>query len=116
MNDYIILNDLFNDKQDSIGFRLFKKINIIKLNNNNGGVYDSKQIEFDTLNVSNKMINYSNAYIELEFTISVNYDNEEAAKDSIPNEYHLKSSYEMVKSLRIMLNNTIVSNENNINR
>ena len=62
------------------------------------------------------MINYSNAYIELEFTISINYDNEETAKDSIPNEYNLKSSYEIVKSLRIMLNNTIISNENDINR
>ena len=111
-----MLNDLFNDKQDSIGFQLFKESNIIKLNNNNNGNYNSKQIEFDTLNISNKMINYSNAYIELELTISINYDNEEAAKDSIPNEYHLKISYEIVKSLRIMLNNTIISNEYNINR
>ena len=76
MNDYLMLNDLFNDKQDSIGFQLFKKSNIIKLNNNNNGDYNSKQIEFDTLNISNKMINYSNAYIELELTISINYDNE----------------------------------------
>ena len=57
MNDYLMLNDLFNDKQDSIGFRLFKKSNIIRLNNNDGGVYDSKQMEFNTLNISNKMIN-----------------------------------------------------------
>ena len=116
MNDYLMLNDLFNDKQDSIGFQLFKKSNIIKLNNSNNGNYKSKQIEFKILNISNKMINYSNAYIELELTISINYDNEEAAKDSIPNEYHLKSSYEMVESFRIMLNNTIISNEIDINR
>ena len=62
------------------------------------------------------MINYSNAYIELKLTISINYDNEETAKDSIPNEYYVKSSYEIVKSLRIMLNNAIISNENDINR
>ena len=111
-----MLNDLFNDKQDSIGFQLFKKSNIIKLNNSNNGDYKSKQIEFKTLNILNMMANYSNAYIELELTISINYDNEEAAKDSIPNEYHLKSSYEMVKSVRIMLNNTIISNEIDINR
>ena len=116
MNNYIMLNDLFDNKQDSIGFRLFKKSNIIRLNNNNGGAYDSKRIEFNTLNISNKIINYSNSYIELELTISINYDNEEAAKDSIPNEYHLKSSYEIVKSLRVMLNDTIISNENDINR
>ena len=116
MNDYLMLNDFFNDKQDSIGFQLFKRSNAVKLSNNNGGNYNSRQIGFDTLNISNKMINYSNAYIELELTISINYDSEEAAKDTIPNEHHLKSSYEIVKSLRIMLNGTIISNENDINR
>ena len=116
MNDYLMLNDLFSDKQDSIGFQLFKRSNVVKLNNNNGGNYNSRQIGFDTLNISNKMVNYSNAYIELELTISINYDDEETAKDSIPNEYHLKSSYEIVKSLRIMLNGTIISNEYDINR
>ena len=76
-----MLNDLFNDKQDSIGFQLFKKGNTIKLNNSNNGNYNSKQIESKILNISNKMINYSNAHIELELTISINDDNEEAAKD-----------------------------------
>ena len=113
MNDYLMLNDLFDNKQDSIGFRLLKKSNIIRLNDNNDEVYDSKQIQFNALNISNKIINYSNSYIDLELTISINYDNEEAAKDSIPNEYQLKSSYEIVKSLRVMLNNTIISNDNN---
>ena len=111
-----MLNDLFNDKQDLIGFQLFKRSNVVKLNNNNGGNYNSRQIAFDTLNISNKMINYSNAYIELELTISINYDDEETAKDTIPNEYNLKASYEIAKSLRIMLNGTIISNENDINR
>ena len=114
MNDYLMLNDLFNDKQDSIEFQLFKRSNVVKLNND--GNYNSRQLGFDTLNISNKIINYSNAYIELELTISINYDDEESAKDSIPNEYNLKASYEIVKSLRIMLNGTIISNENDINR
>ena len=110
-----MLNDLFKDKKDSIGFQLFKKSNIIKLNNDNGN-YDSKQLEFNTLNISNKMINYSNAHIGIELTISINYDSKGVAKDSIPKIYHFKSSYEIVKSLRIMLNNTIILNENDINR
>ena len=58
-----MLNDLFKNEQHSIGFQLFKKSNIIKLNNNNNGNYNNKQIEFNTLNISNEMINYSNAYI-----------------------------------------------------
>ena len=37
-------------------------------------------------------------------------------KDSIPKLIGLKSSMEIIKSLRIMLNNTIISNENDVNR
>ena len=117
MNDYLMLNDLFKNEMDSIGFQLFKKRNIIKLNNNNNRNYDNKQIEFNTLNISNKMINYSNAYIEIELTISIDYDDgDTSAKDSIPKLIGFKNSSEIIKSLRIMLNNTIISNENDINR
>ena len=114
MNDYLMLNELFKNEQDSIGFQLFKKSNIIKLNNNNNGNYDTKQIQFNTLSISNKMINYSNAYIEIEVNVSIDFDNDD--KDSVPNDISLKSSYEIVKSLRVMLNNTIIFNENDINR
>ena len=63
------------------------------------------------------MINYSNTYIEIELTISNNYDDSDiSAKDSIPKLIGFKNSSEIVKSLRIMLNNTIISNENDINR
>ena len=117
MNDYLMLNDLFKNEQDSIGFQLFKKSDIIKLNNNNNGNYNSKQIEFNTLNISNKMINYSNAYIETELTISIDYDSsDDNPKDPILKLIGLKNSYEIVKILGIMLNDTIISNENDINR
>ena len=114
MNDYLMLNDLFKNEQDSIGFQLFKKSNINKLNNNNNGNYNNKQIEFNTLNISNKIINYSKVDIELELMILVKYDNDD--KVSVHKKINLKNSYEIIKSLRIMLNNTIVSNENYINR
>ena len=117
MNDYLMLNDLFKNEQDSIGFQLFKKSNIIELKNSNNNNYSNKQIEFNTLSISDRMINYSNAYIELELSISVDYDNSDNnSKDSIPKLINLKSSFEIVKSLRIMLNNTIISNEYDINR
>ena len=44
------------------------------------------------------MINYSNAHIENDLVISIDHE------DSIPKLINLKSSYELVKSLRIMLN------------
>ena len=69
------------------------------------------------MNISNKMINYSNAYIEIELTISIDRDGSDTTpKDSIPKLISLRNSFEIVKSLRIMLNNTIISNENYINR
>ena len=69
------------------------------------------------MNISNNMINYSNAYIEIELAVSIDYDDSDtAAKDSIPKLISLRNSFEIVKSLRIMLNNTIFSNENDINR
>ena len=83
-----MLNDLFKKEQDSIDFQLIKKSNIIKLNNNNNGNYNNIQIEFNTLNISNKMINYSNAYIELELMILVKYDNDD--KVSVPKKLILK--------------------------
>ena len=43
MNDYLMLNDLFKNEKDSIGFQLFKKSNIIKLNNNNNGNYNKNK-------------------------------------------------------------------------
>ena len=90
---------------------MFKKSNIVKLNNDNNGNYNNKKIEFNTLNISNKMINYSNAYIEIELTISIDYnDSDTRAKDSIPKLIGFKNSSEIVKSLRIMLNDTIISN------
>ena len=91
MNVYLMLNDLFKNDQDSIGFQLFKKSNIIKSNDNNNGNYNNKQIEFNTLNISNKMINYSNSYIELELAILIDYDSSDNnAKDSIPKLIGLK--------------------------
>ena len=35
MKDYKIINKLFENEQDEIGFRLFKESNIIKLSNKN---------------------------------------------------------------------------------
>ena len=69
MNDYKTITKLFENDQDEIGFSLFKESNIIKLNNKNNNSYDNFQIEFNTLSLSSKLINYSNAYIEVEIEL-----------------------------------------------
>ena len=116
MNDYKTITRLFENDQDEIGFRLFKESNIIKLNNKNNNIYDNNQIEFNSLSFSSKLINYSNAYIEVEIELEIPFDQTDQGKKSIPKLIALKNSYEIVKNLKIQLNNVIISNESNIHR
>ena len=116
MNDYKTITKLFENDQDEIGFRLFKESNIIKLNNNNNNNYNNNQIEFNTQSLASKLINYSNAYIEVEIELEVPFDETDQGKKSVPKLIALKNSYEIVKNLKIQLNNVIISNESNINR
>ena len=116
MNDYKTITRLFENDQDEIGFRLFKKSNIIKLNNKNNNNYHNNQIEFNTQSLSSKLINYSNSYIEVEIELEVPFDDSDQGKKSIPKLIALKNSYEIVKNLKIQLNNVIISNESNTHR
>ena len=116
MNDYKIITKLFENDQDEIGFKLFKESNIIKLNSKNNNNYDNNQIEFNTQSLSSKLINYSNAYIEVEIELEIPFDDPDQGKKPIPKLIALKKSYEIVRNLKIQLNNVIISNESNIHR
>ena len=116
MNDYKTITKLFENDQDEIGFRLFKESNIIKLNNNNQGNYNDYDFEFNAISLSSKIINYNNSYIEIDFTVEIPYDQSDEGKKSASKLISLKKSYEIVKSLKIQLNNVIISNETNLNR
>ena len=116
MNDYQTITKLFENDQDEIGFRLFKESNIIKLNNKNNNNYDNNKIEFNTQSLASKIINYSNAYIEVEIELEVPFDETDQGKKSVPKLIALKNSYEIVEILKIQLNNVIISNESNIHR
>ena len=117
MNDYrTITKFFFENEQVEIGFRLFKESNIIKLNNKNNNNYDNNQIEFNTLSLASKLINYSHSYIEIEIELEIPFDESDQGKKSIPKLIVLKNSYEIVKNLKIQLNDIIISNEANIHR
>ena len=116
MNDYKTIIKLFENDQDEIGFKLFKESNIIKLNNKNNNNYDNSQIEFNTQSLASKIINYSNSYIEVEIELEIPFDYSDQGKQSIPKLIALKNSYEIVKNLKIQLNNCIISNESNTHR
>ena len=115
MDDFRILQNLFEKNYDEIHFDLFKESNIIALNNNNQGNFD-KEIKFNTQSLASQIINYKDAYILLEIQVAVPYQREDQGKKSIPQLLYLKKSYEIVNSLNISLNNVIISNEVNINR
>ena len=90
MNNYKTITKLFENDQDEIGFRLFKKSNIIKLNNKNNNNYDNYQIEFNNQSLSSILINYSNAYIEVEIELEIPFDDSDQGKKSIPKLIALK--------------------------
>ena len=83
MNDYLVLNNLFEKYNDEIGFKLFKESNIISINNNDKGDFD-KQITFNTQSLASKMINYKDAYILLEIQLDIPYDAGDQGKKTIP--------------------------------
>ena len=74
MNDYEILNGLFKNEYDEISFKLFKTVKIIGINNTNRGDYD-KPTQFNIRSIASNLINYANAYIELEVELEVPFVN-----------------------------------------
>ena len=106
---------MFEKNEDQIHFDLFKESNIIAHNNNNQGNFN-KEINFNTQSLASQIINYKDAYILLEIQVAVPYKREDLGKKTIPQLLYIKRSYEIVNSLKISLNNIIISNEVNINR
>ena len=113
MNDVRILDDLFEKRNDEIHFELFKRSNIVWINNKNQGDYN-KEIIFNTRSLASLLINYKDAYILLKIEVKIPYD--PTGKKSIPELTSLKKSYEPVEYLRISLNNVIITNESYVNR
>ena len=115
MNDLRILDDLFKKHNDEIHFELFKRSNIVSINNENQGDYN-KQIAFNTRSLVSLLINYKDAYILLKIEVKIPYDQTDQGKKSVPKLISLKKSYELVEYLRISLNNVIITNESYVNR
>ena len=115
MDDLRILENLFEKHDDQIHFDLFKESNIIELNNDNKENF-SNLISFNTRSLASQIISYKDAYILLEIQVDVPHETGDQGKKTIPQETYIKKSYELVKSLKISLNNVIITNEANVNR
>ena len=115
MNDLRILDDLFEKHNDEIHFELFKRSNIVWINNENQGDYN-KEIVFNTRLLASLLINYKDAYILLEMEVKIPHDETDLGRKNVPKLISLKKLYELVEYLRISLNSIIVTNESHVNR
>ena len=118
MNDIRLLENLFNNKQDEIIFQNLQESNIISLNNNNKGDYSNNKLLFNTLQISKKMIDYSKAYILFEVKATIPFVNGDDANNNanVKNSFTLRNSNDIITSLNIRLNNTIISDEIDIDK
>ena len=89
MDDFRILENLFEKHNDQIHFDLFNESNIIAHNNNNQGIFN-KEINFNTQSLASQMINYKDAYILLEIQVAVPYENNDQGKKTIPEFSYIK--------------------------
>ena len=84
----------------------YKSVNRSKLNNMNNNSFSNNRIRFNTKEISNHLVSYEDAYILLEVDIKFS-EADNASADNI----RLKNTYEMINSIKIELNRTIISNE-----
>ena len=115
MDDLRLLDDLFEKHNYEIHFELFKRSNIVWINNENQGDYN-KEMAFNTRSLASLLINYTDAYILLKIEVKIPYDGTDQGKKRVPKLITLKKSFKLVKYLRISLNNVIITNESYVNR
>ena len=117
MNDIRILENLFNNKQDEITFQNLEESHIISLNNNNKGDYSNNKLLSNTLSISKKMIDYSNAYILFEVKATIPFVNNDNNNDNanVKTSFTLRNSDDIITNLRIILN-VVISDEIDVDK
>ena len=106
MNESNQILELLNNENTTFKNISYKSVNRNKINNTNNNSFSNNRIKFNTKGISNHLVLYEDAYILLEVDIKF----AEAANAS-PDNVRLKNSYEMINSIKIALNRTIISNE-----
>ena len=106
MNESNQIIELLNNENITFKNISYKSVNRTKLNNMNNNSYSNNRIRFNTKEISNHLVSYEDAYILLEVDIKF-----KTANDALPANIRLKNSYEMINSIMIELNRTIISNK-----
>ena len=106
MNESNQIIELLNNQNTTFKNISCKSVNRTKLNNTNNNTYPNNRIRFNTKELSNHVVSYEDAYILLEVDIKF-----KETANALSGNIRLKNSYEMVNSIKIELNRTIISNE-----
>ena len=106
MNESNQILELLNNENTTFKNISYKSVNRNKINNANNNSFSKNRIKFNTKEISNHLVSYEDAYILLEVDIKFS-----EAADALPANIRLKNSYEMINSIMIELNRTIISNE-----
>ena len=107
MNESNQIIELLNNENTTFKNTSYESVNRTKLNNMNNYSFSNNRIRLNTKEISNHLVSYEDAYILLEVDIKF-----KTAASAISDSIRLKNSYEMINSIMIELNRTIVSNEN----
>ena len=100
---------LLNNENTTFKNISYKSVDRIKLNNINNNTFSNNRIQFDTKSISSQLVLYKDAYILLE--VELKFATE---ANALLTNLRLKNIYEMVNSLKIELNRTIITNEDYI--
>ena len=106
MNESNQIIELLNNENTTFKNISYKSVNRTKLNNMNNNSFSNNRIRFNTKEISNHLVSYEDAYILLEVDLKF-----ETEANALPANIRLKNSYEMINSIKIELNRTIISNE-----
>ena len=98
--------ELLNNENTTFKNISYKSVNRTKLNNMNNNSFSNNKIRFNTKEISNHLVSDEDAYILLEVDIKF-----KEADDTSADNIKLKNTYEMINSIKIELNRTIISNE-----
>ena len=106
MNESNQILELLNNENTTFKNISYKSVNRNKINNTNNNSFSNNRIKFNTKEISNHLVSYEDAYILLEVDIKF-----KEADNASPDNIRLKNSYEMINSIMIELNRTIISNK-----
>ena len=109
MNESNQIIELLNNENTTFKNISYKSVNRTKLNNMNDNSFSNNRIRFSTKEISNHLVSYEDAYILLE--VDLKFATE---ANAVAGSIRLKNSYEIINSIMIELNRTIISNEDYI--